>query len=346
MKKFFAKKISVFFAFALVLVSVFSSACSCSELRGMEAAEAFLPNVLAVTSKGAVSRAGSAVAVKAVENGKILCLTNYHVVMDADTVTAGGKPAEVLGYSAYHDIAVLEIPYFDGFKSIEFLYGALSGETYSIGNSGGGGVKVFAGETVKASTVISTKRLTGNTSEEKRVPVISSTSRGDEGMSGGALLDGDGRLAGIVTYGEYDNEDFGYSVPIAIASAVLYAAERGDRGELGLMGSELDGYGVVMLTSPEGGIGVLAGGAAATLHPQGWRGVLQLSGILITAAGGESGLKEGDTVTEVGSVKVSGNASAVALFGELYSYSSDGNGEPLTVLTSRGRTTIGVLKKK
>ncbi len=344
----FICKITALFIVAVVLSTVCFSACSCSDGNdGRERAEAFLPNVLAVTSEGSVSRYGSAVAIKAVENGKVLCLTNYHVVMDADTVTAGGMSAEVLGYSAYHDIAVLAIPYFEGFTSPEFSFDAVSGKTYSIGNLGGNGVKIFDGETVSSSTVISTLRLTGDTSEEKRVPVLSSTSCGGEGMSGGALLDGRGRLVGIVTYGEYDNDNFCYCVPISVASAVLDAAESGDGGALGLFGAGLDGYGVGMLTSPEGGIGVLVDGSAAAIpHSRGWRGVLQTNGIMVTAAGGESGLVEGDIITEVGRVKVSGKSSAVAIFGELYGYSSDGAGEPLTLTTSRGKITVSVLKKK
>lgn len=375
-KKFILRVVCLLAALAFIAAAL----CGCSpedddpgdDGAGREKAEAFVSNVLTVTATDSgTTRSGSSVIIRKGENGEILCLTNYHVVMgsapvrDAEsgeienavmpqiTVTnADGDAfsASVEGYLPYYDIAVLSVAGYGGsFTEVTEadLSSASDGAAYAIG-SASSSITMLSGET-DDFTAVSADRLIG--SGEKSVPVISATCPTAEGMSGGALLDSEGRLNGILTYAD----DGGcYAVPAEIAMAVLDAA---DGGETDIMGGSLGGY-IVRLSRTSADTGVYeicvldTDTYATNLHPCGFVGTLTVSGLSVTQTGSACPLTAGDEdtpadlVTAVGDVEVSGRASLRAVLAELLSYSSDGTGEALTLQTSRGEATIDVLRGK
>ncbi|MBQ7227249.1 MAG: serine protease [Clostridia bacterium] len=275
---------------------------------GLDKAKEFSENVYEVTATGGATRTASAIAVENYGDGALL-ITNYHVVMDGESVTVGNKQAEILGYSTYHDLAVLKASGIKVDNPAEFSKD-YDGNHYTIGNLAGEGVKVYEGKS-EGLTVIVTAKLRG--SGNKYVPVIDTTSESGQGMSGGACLNDDGKIIGVTTYGD-TGDGIGSVVPGVIAEAVLNAVKNGGQGELDLYGEE--GYFVKMLSENELAYLVDARG---NLHDSGFKCIVQLGGLYVTEAGKSCQYAEGELITEFAGVNIEGKKSILPVFSALLS---------------------------
>lgn len=301
-------------------------------LAACGSAEDFLPNLVQINADGG---SGSGV-ITATDDG-LICLTNYHVVKGGGikAVTQGEitDDVQLLGYSDYHDIAVLKIraeaP--DGLKKIRTAE-AKEGKTSAIGNAGGRGMIVTEGECTDGDSVLQTARLSSDGT--KFVPTVATTAEISEGMSGGALMSGD-KLIGIAAYG---GQNANYAVPIGIALSVQAAALRGDvdaDGRVILVGDSA--YGAAY--NADGYIGLMVSQTSFSPKPYGFIGVFENGadgeGMRVTRTGDNCPISAGDLVTGIGGVRIkTDNRNAV--FTELYKYSTLGAGKPLAFTLSDG----------
>lgn len=313
---------------ALIVAAVMFPACSCD---GSEKANEFLPNVVTVTSSGAEgNKAGSGVLVCYANDLPVL-LTNYHVVSGANNITVTPSDgntvtAELLGYSEYHDVAVLSLTTDHGLEFIDVAENGLfenaeeRAEVFSIGNRlGSGGVAVYEGECTDVRRIVPAE--TSGAEGVKYVPVIAVTCDVSAGMSGGAIVGGSGGLVGLGTYREEDASAF-YAVSSRIAQRVLELALEGkvnDRKEVELFGAEASasGYGVYFYDA-YGGAGVLATRVTRKLHPLGFRGTFTSEGFRVGEAGDSCPIPEDALISEIGGMAV-GSAYADVFFA-LYGY--------------------------
>lgn len=306
---------------AVVSTAALFPACACN---GAGAAEKFIENVVSISSSGSNDKYGSGVLVCR-EGDTVVCLTNYHVVSDNYRILvtpADGNTvsAELLGYSEYHDVAVLGLTADHGQKFADLradgrFAAAEKGEAYSVGDKGRSGVKVYAGECTAASRVIAADTV-GSGSVAKYVPVAEFTCDIGAGMSGCAVLDGSGKLVALGAYGDEDKDVY-YGVASAVARAVMDAALRGevgDNGEVALLGVE--SYGA-FLTGAYGEASLLAK-RNSELHPLGFAGTFMTDGFLVKEIGADCPLPADAVVTELGGAKVRAdniNAVFAALYG-------------------------------
>lgn len=317
------KVLAIFAAIAVVSTAALFSACACN---GAGAAEKFVENVVSVSSSGSRDKYGSGVLVCRA-GGSPICLTNYHVVSDNNRIMvtpADGNTvtAELLGYSEYHDVAVLKLTADHGLDFADLRAGGLfataaKGEAYSVGDKGRSGVKVYAGECTAASRVISAATI-GNESVVKYVPTIELTCDISSGMSGCAVLNGRGELVGIGAYGE-DNGVY-YGVAAAVARAVLEAALSGevnDKCEVALFGAQAEGYGA-FLTGAYGEASLLAK-RNGELHPLGFAGTFMTEGFLVKEVGADCPLPVGAVISELGGAATKADGINY-VFAALYGY--------------------------
>ncbi len=164
-----------------------------------------------------------------------IVLTNHHVVAGATRISVrdvgNGKTygATVLGYDTSHDIAVLRLTGASGLVTAplgESSTVAVGDAVVAVGNAGGvgGTPSAVAGKVTALDQAItvqdpvdgSSRRLTG---------LIQSDAAVEPGDSGGALIDADGRVVGIVTAGSFSSVQQptatqGFAVPMATARTV------------------------------------------------------------------------------------------------------------------------------
>ncbi len=311
--------------FAIILALPFS-ACGGS-------AEDFKPRLVRINTDLGM---GSGVITEVTEDG-LICLTNAHVAVGASSLVAvtGDSivEAELLGYSSYHDIAVLRIPAPppEGMKALR-VGRAVSGKTTALGADSDGSVGTGEGEIINPSARLRTATLEDPDSV-KYVPAVATSAEIVQGMSGGALLNSSGELIGI---NAYSGSDGYYAVPIEIALSVQAAALAG----------EIEDKRVRLIGDPAyggaydefGNIGLMVSQTSFAPLPYGFIGVFESGkseGIRVTRAGSDCPVRPDDLVTRIGDLRVSaGDKNAV--FAELYKYSESGRGKPLTLTTAGG----------
>ena len=234
--------------------------------------------------------AGEAAGTGLVLTADGIVLTNHHVIADSTSIsvtvpgTGRSYVADVVGYDARDDVAVLQLEGASGLATVATDRGdATAGEAVTaVGNAEGGGTLLAADGTVVApSTDITVSDDAGGT--ESLSGLIEVNADVVPGDSGGALLDADGEVIGMDVAASSGSADVtGYAIPIGsvldIATSVLAGDTSGDL-ELGYdpaLGVQLfttDGSPVVA--------GVLDGGAAAA-----------------------AGITSGSTITSFGGAKV------------------------------------------
>ena len=351
------KKILAIIACVVVVsTAALFPACACN---GQGAAEDFLGNVVSVSSSGeGGDKYGSGVLVCR-DGETVVCLTNYHVVSDNNRVLVTPRDgntvsAELLGYSEYHDIAVLGLTADHGQEFYDLIARAAfakagEGTAYSVGDKNNSGVAVYTGECTATGRVVSAETV-GNETISKFVPVTEVTCDIGAGMSGCAVLNGGGRLIGIGTYREDDASAY-YAVSSSIARRVMEAALRGDKdenGEVKLLGEKAaaDGYGAYLYDA-YGGAGFLVKRTnKLTLHPLGFAGTFTVEGFQLSEVGADCPLPEGAMVTEIGGVKAdTKNMSEVfaAVYGYRLSDGADGAALKVTYMLD-GETRSAELK--
>jgi S1-C subfamily serine protease len=214
-----------------------------------------------------------------------LVVTNHHVVEGATSITvtvpSTGQQydAEVLGYDARRDVALLQLQDASGLATVSTdTTGVGAGDTVTaVGDAGGNGGSLTAapGQVTDASTNITVQDdLTGQ--DRRLARLVEVTSDVVPGDSGGALLDSDSQVVGMnvaASTGATSDQIDGFAIPI---SRVLDVVDRIEAG---------DASGTVVL------------GGAPFLGVQLADGSPTLAGVVDGSPAARLGLTAGDTVT-------------------------------------------------
>lgn len=189
------------------------------------------------------------------EDGKLLVVTNNHVVEDAESLSVGfvdgeSVKASVRGTDSDADLAVVEVNLSDMKDSTKNKIAVITlgnsddlktGEqAIAIGNALGYGQSVTGGY---ISAVNREVQMTDNT-----MTLIQTDAAINPGNSGGALLNSKGELIGIntVKYSSTDVEGMGYAIPINTAKPIIEqlikneAPSEDEEAYLGISGQTID----------------------------------------------------------------------------------------------------------
>jgi S1-C subfamily serine protease len=233
---------------------------------------------------------GEAAGTGLVLTGDGLVLTNHHVVADSTSITvtvpSTGRDyvADVVGYDATDDVAVLQLEHASGLTTVTTdTSGATAGEAVTaVGNAEGGGTLLAADGTVTApsSNITVSDDQGGTESLSHLIEVNADVVSGD---SGGALLDSDGEVIGMNVAASSGSADVtGYAIPIDTVLDIATRIVAGDTGG----GIEL-GY--------DGALGVqLYGDAGAPV----------VAGLVEDGAAADAGITTGSTITSFGGTTV------------------------------------------
>ncbi|MEZ5093493.1 S1C family serine protease [Nocardioides sp.] len=210
-------------------------------------------------------------------------VTNHHVVEGSTSITVTDPStgttydADLVGYDAAADIAVLQLQDASGLTTIDPDRTTSVGEDVTaVGNAGGTGTLSAADGSVTATgaDIQVSDEQGGYESLSDLIQVDATVISGD---SGGALLDADDEVIGMNVAASTGYVIEGYAIPI---STVLSLADRIEAGDTS-GGIEL-GYGAAL------GIQVYAGS-----------GGLQVGGVVRGGAADDAGLTAGSTLTSV-----------------------------------------------
>jgi S1-C subfamily serine protease len=245
-----------------------------------------LVTIKSVVDFGAGEAAGTGIVI----GSDGLVVTNHHVVEGAThievTVVATGATynAEVLGYDAAKDVAVLRLADASGLTAVSTDSGGVDTGNHvtAVGDAGGDGGTL----TAAAGTVTALHRGITVTNEQTGRPtrlrnLIELDADIIPGDSGGAVLDAAGDVVGMnvaASSGSYDIT--GYAIPIR---RVLRVADH-------------------VLAGDDSGT-VTIGYAAFLGVSMGYQG-LTLAGVVPDSAAAAAGLGAGDTVTALGGTAV------------------------------------------
>ncbi len=235
---------------------------------------------------------GEAAGSGMVIGGDGLVVTNHHVVEGATDITvtdvATGKQyaADVLGYDATKDVAVLQLVDASGLATVRTASGGVDvGDTVTaVGDAGGDG----GGLTAAPGTVLDAHHAITVQDEETGAAVplrnlIEVSSDVVPGDSGGALLDADGEVVGMSVAASSGSADVtGYVIPIGRVLRVAEAIEAGEAS-----GSVVIGGRAFL------GVSLAAQDPAPTL-----------AGVVEGGPAQQRGLAAGDTVTALGGAAV------------------------------------------
>lgn len=171
---------------------------------------------------------------------ELLLVTNYHVVEDADTLSAcfidnQAYEANVKGTDPDNDLAVLAIPLESiSDETMAQIKVASIGDSDSlkvgeqvvaIGNALGYGQSVTTGIVSATNRTISTSSSTANTSaDDESVPTYIQTDAAiNPGNSGGALVNMNGEVIGInsAKIASSSVEGMGYAIPVSRVSDII-----------------------------------------------------------------------------------------------------------------------------
>jgi len=177
-------------------------------------------------------------------------LTNAHVTRDATTVSvvlANGRelPARIIGSDPDTDVAVVKI---DGDALPVAELGTAAhlkvGQTaVAIGSP----LALAGGPSVTVGVISALHRSVRTRDSTSLFDMIQTDAPIAPGSSGGALLDGQGRVIGITTaiaVSDVGPEGLGFAIPIDVASSIadeLITTGRATHAWLGIEGSDLDG---------------------------------------------------------------------------------------------------------
>lgn len=201
------------------------------------------------------------------KDGKILIVTNNHVVADAKSLSVGfvdGKSASatIRGTDSDADLAVVEVNTKDmkasTLKKIAVITLGDSSKlktgerAIAIGNALGYGQSVTGGYISALNRQV---QLT-----DKTMTLIQTDAAINPGNSGGALLNSKGELIGIntVKYSSEDVEGMGYAIPINTAKPIINklikneATSESEQAYLGVSGQTIDSSMASQFDMPSG----------------------------------------------------------------------------------------------
>jgi S1-C subfamily serine protease len=168
-------------------------------------------------------------------------VTNNHVIRGAtairltDVVVGRSYPATVLGYDVSADIAVLRLKSAPGLETVSIGNSSTvrpSERVTAVGNAGGVGGRpsVTRGQVTALNQSITVRNGAGGA--QRLTGLIKSSAPVQPGDSGGPLLDGGGRVIGIVTAASsgfqfQDGGSAGFAIPINRTIAIAKQIEAG-----------------------------------------------------------------------------------------------------------------------
>lgn len=248
--------------------TVSSSGSSSSSNDLSEVAENVMPSIVSITGKfettsqgwfgqqqsSETEGVGSGIIIGK-EDGKLLIVTNNHVVEDAKSLSVGfvdgeSASATIRGTDSDADLAVVEVKTSDMKSSTQKKIAVITlgdsdslktGErAIAIGNALGYGQSVTGGYISAKDREV---QLTDTT-----MTLIQTDAAINPGNSGGALLNSKGELIGIntVKYASEDVEGMGYAIPINTAKPIINslikneAVKESEQAYLGVSGQTID----------------------------------------------------------------------------------------------------------
>ena len=255
-----------------------SSSTSSDDLSGVS--ENVMPSIVSITGKFETTSqswfgqtqssesegVGSGIIIGK-KDGKILIVTNNHVVADAKSLSVGfvdGKSASatIRGTDSDTDLAVVEVNTKDmkasTLKKIAVITLGDSSKlktgerAIAIGNALGYGQSVTGGYISALNRQV---QLT-----DKTMTLIQTDAAINPGNSGGALLNSKGELIGIntVKYSSEDVEGMGYAIPINTAKPIINklikneATSESEQAYLGVSGQTIDSSMASQFDMPSG----------------------------------------------------------------------------------------------
>ncbi|MGH9281293.1 MAG: S1C family serine protease [Acidimicrobiales bacterium] len=178
-------------------------------------------------------------------------LTNAHVVADADTIrvlmSSGIElPGRVIGSDPVTDTAVVKV---DGGSSfpVADLGSAANLKVGQTAITMGSPLALAGGPSVTVGVISALHRSVRTRSTVSLFDMIQTDAPISPGSSGGALLDGAGRVIGITTamaVSDVGPEGLGFATPVDVARSVadeLMTTGRATHAWMGIEGSDLDG---------------------------------------------------------------------------------------------------------
>jgi S1-C subfamily serine protease len=252
-----------------------------------------------------------------------LVLTNNHVIEGATSIKVtdigNGRTytAEVVGYDATQDVAVIRLENASGLTTASLGYSAAvrtRDSVVALGNAGGkGGTPSVATGTVTAlnQSITASDELSG--ASEQLTGLIETNADIQPGDSGGSLVNSYGQVVGVDTAASSQYQFQGqsgqtaeqaYAIPIDQALSVAKQIQAGTTtsdihiGATGFLGLEIQ-------PSSEGPGGGYGGSGAPGNGNQGTTSGVAIAGSLSGSQAANVGLTEGDAVTAIGGQPVS-----------------------------------------
>lgn len=241
-----------------------------------------------------------------------IVLTNHHVIAGSTSIKAAVAgttktyDAEVVGYDASHDIAVIKLRGASGLATAPLGDSStvkVGDAVVGLGNAGGRGGKPIAaaGSVTGLGKTITAMDSENGTSEELR-DLIETDASIQPGDSGGALASSDGKVIGVITAGSVGASPTrngaltttdGYAVPINQALAIAQDIRDGKASSTVHIGASAF-LGIQVAGSPTG-----AG--------------IVVSGVIAGSAAEKAGITAGSTITALDGSRVTTNPELRAL---------------------------------
>ena len=241
-------------------------------------------------------------------------LTNYHVVEGSTSIrvtianTGRTYTGRVVGVDQSADVALLQLKSASGLTAakIDDDPVQVGDDVTAVGNAGGAGELTAArGEVTDLSASITTQSE-GMVEGERLTKLIETDADVVAGDSGGPLLDAEGEVVGIDAAASSGQEIDGYAVPIATALAVVTQVRSGDETAAVRIGpTAFLGVEVASTTAIDSGYGY--GSGSETYGSGSDAGIgsgATIAGVVAGGAADEAGLSAGDTITRIGSIRV------------------------------------------
>ena len=278
-----------------------------------------LADVLSTDGDQDATSAGTGIVLTS--NG--LVLTNNHVIEGATSIKVtdigNGRTytAEVVGYDATQDVAVIRLENASGLTTASLGYSAAvrtRDSVVALGNAGGkGGTPSVATGMVTAlnQSITASDELSG--ASEQLTGLIETNADIQPGDSGGSLVNSYGQVVGVDTAASSQYQFQGqsgqtaeqaYAIPIDQALSVAKQIQAGTTtsdihiGATGFLGLEIQ-------PSSEGPGGGYGGSGAPGNSNQGTTSGVAITGSLSGSPAANAGLTEGDAVTAIGGQPVS-----------------------------------------
>jgi S1-C subfamily serine protease len=236
-------------------------------------------------------------------------LTNHHVIAGSTSIkvavagTTTSYTADVVGYDATHDIAVIKLRNASGMTTAPLGDSSsvkVGDQVIGLGNAGGkGGKPIPADGSVTGLDKSITAMDSENGTSEDLTGLIETDAAIQPGDSGGALVSTEGKVVGIITAGSTSGgrttgATDGYAVPINQALKIAQDIRDGKASSTIHIGESAF-------------LGIQVAGSAGSANG------VRVSGTVAGSAAAKAGIKAGDRITALDGQAVTTNASLRAL---------------------------------